>query len=69
MSEFTIKIHDLSTNEIVEREMTSDEIETLLKTQADAQREQLEAEQRKAQRAELLERLGLTEDEARVLLG
>jgi hypothetical protein len=69
MSEFTIKIHDLSTNEIIEREMTAEEIETLLKTQADAQREQLEAEQRKAQRAELLERLGLTEDEAKVLLG
>lgn len=68
MSEFTIKIHDLSTNEIVERDMTSDEVEVLLKTQADAQLEQLEADQQKAKRNELLDRLGLTEEEAKLLL-
>ena len=67
MSEFTIKIHDLFTNEIVERDMTGDEIEVLLKTQADAQLEQLEANQQKAKRNELLDRLGLTEEEAKLL--
>jgi hypothetical protein len=69
MSEFTIKIHDLATDKVIERDMTDAEIEVLLSTQADAQREQAEAAEKAARRAEILERLGLTEDEAKLILG
>jgi hypothetical protein len=65
----TIKIHNVETGEIIEREMTSDE---LTQWQAD----KVEAENAKAtvaakahERAALLARLGITEDEARLLLG
>lgn len=66
---YEIKIHDVQTGEVIERGMTDEEIEALLDTQADARRVQDEIEARKAQRAEILERLGLTEDEAKILLG
>jgi hypothetical protein len=61
--------HNVETGEIVERDATEIEI---AQREADVElfTQQREAEKRRlAKRAELLERLGLTEDEARVLLG
>lgn len=69
MSEYAIKIHDLATNEIIQREMTPEEIEKFLATQADAQREQAETAAKLVQRQVILDRLGLTEEEAKLLLG
>ena len=69
MSKPMVKEHNLTTGEIIEREMTDDEFE-LYQEEAAKETEKLLASQEKAvKRAELLERLGLTEDEARVLLG
>ena len=64
-----IKIHNTETNEIIEREMTNNEFAQYeveeAKTKADAIKHKVEA----AAKAALLERLGITEDEARLLLG
>jgi len=64
-----IKIHNVETGEIIEREMTFEEQE---QAQADAAAvAALQAEQAaKAQaRQALLNKLGITEEEARLLLG
>lgn len=64
-----IKIVDVETGEVVERDMTSEELAQ--KASDDAAIEALkEAEKAKAtQREALLERLGITEEEAKLLLG
>jgi hypothetical protein len=68
MTEPTVRIHDLSTNEIVDRDMNIKELadyEAHLARQA----AKLEAEaQEAATKAALLERLGITADEAKLLL-
>jgi hypothetical protein len=64
-----IKIHNTQTDEVIDREMTADELKDYQAScaQAEAEKEKLEA---KAQaKAELLARLGITEDEAKLLLG
>ena len=73
MSKPTIQIHDVSTDEVIIREMTTAEIELY---EADLQRQkisdeiaQAEATSKAAQRQALLTRLGITEEEARILLG
>jgi hypothetical protein len=68
-----IKIHNVETSEIIEREMTDDE---LLVWQADQEAEaivkaetQAQAEIKATARQAILDRLGLTADEAKLLLG
>ena len=64
-----IRIHNTETDEVIDREMNDAEF---AEYQADqiAYAAQVAAETAKAsQRAELLERLGITEEEARLLLG
>jgi hypothetical protein len=64
-----VKIHNVETGEIVEREMNAEELAQL---EADkiAWEASVAAEAAKAhERAALLERIGITEDEARLLLG
>jgi hypothetical protein len=63
-----IKIHDIQTGEVIEREMDAEEL-----AQAKTDKEKLDAEQKKAaekatEKAALLEKLGITEDEAKLLL-
>lgn len=64
----SIKIHNVETGEIVEREMNADELEQLeadrIKLQSRAQAK-ADAE---AAKAALLEKLGITEEEAKLLL-
>ena len=64
-----IQIHDVETNEVIEREMTTAEFNQYKKDQEiDAAREaaiDLKAKTKSA----LLDRLGITEDEAKLLLG
>ena len=63
-----IKEHNVTTGQIIEREMTAaeiaqweaDEAETIVKKQAQASNA--------AQKAALLEQLGITEDQAKLLL-
>jgi len=69
MSKPIIRIHDLSTNEVIDREMNDVEFAQYELEKANAAAAQAEAEARAAQRQALLNRLGITEEEARILLG
>lgn len=69
MSNPTIRIHDSETNEVIDREMTDAEFAAF---KADSEKSLAifaKIEAKKLERAALLERLGLTEDEAKLLLG
>ena len=64
-----IAIHNVETGEIIEREMTAAELKEHKSYKA-AKMVQVESEtQKAAEKAALLEKLGITEDEARLLLG
>jgi len=65
----TIKIHNVETGEVIERDMNAEELAQWESAQtAQAEREAVEAA-KAAEKAALLEKLGITEDEARLLLG
>ena len=64
-----VKIHNAETGEVIEREMNAEELAQLAIDEANSNAEK-QAEAAKAhERAALLERLGITEEEARLLLG
>lgn len=64
-----IMYHDIETNEIIEREMNAEELAQKIKDDAELQQFK-DAEIAKAKaKADLLLKLGITEDEARLLLG
>lgn len=68
MSNPTIRIHDLSTNEVIDREMNADEFAQWEADQlAQANQEAAEA-QKAADKAALLTKLGISNDEAKLLL-
>jgi hypothetical protein len=69
MSRPIIRIHNVSTNEIIDREMNDAEFAQYEADQAAELAAQAEAESKAAQRQALLTRLGITEEEARILLG
>lgn len=64
-----ITIHNVETGEVIERQMTSEELEKQEQDKAIYQDMLNKAEAKAANRAALLNRLGITEDEARLLLG
>ena len=63
-----IRIHDLETNEVIDREMNDTEFQAWKADQATQAIEQAEAESKATAKAALLKKLGITEDEARLLL-
>ena len=63
-----IRIHNTETDEIIDREMTDAEFAAYEVMQAKYATEQAEAEAKAQAKAELLERLGITADEAKLLL-
>jgi hypothetical protein len=67
----TEKNFDIVTGEetITERDETSAETQARLQHEAEIAQRQAEAEAKAAQRQAILNRLGLTEEEARILLG
>jgi hypothetical protein len=67
MSKPMVKEHNLTTGEIIEREMTDDEFELYQEEAAKEAEKLLVSQERATKRAELLERLGLTEEEAKLL--
>jgi hypothetical protein len=73
MSKPLVRIHNIETDEVIEREMTDAEFVEYTKSQkANQEAEaaaQAEAQAKAAQRQALLDKLGITEDEARLLLG
>ena len=65
--------YDVETNEVIVEDLTSDEIKELKAREKEYQERTLaleaEAEAKAATRAALLTRLGISEEEARILLG
>lgn len=69
MTRPTVRIHNIETNEIIDREMNDAEYVVYQADQADAAARQTEAETKAAEKQALLDRLGITADEAKLLLG
>jgi len=69
MSRPIIRIHNVSTNEVIDREMTAAEFKIAEADQAAQAIVKAEAEAKIAARQLILDKLGLTADEARLLLG
>ena len=68
MTKPMVRIHDLSTNEVIDREMTSAEFKEYEANQAKQAIIKAEAEAKATQRQAILDRLGLTSEEADLLL-
>jgi uncharacterized membrane protein len=68
MSKPTVRIHDLATNEIIDREMTDQEFAAYEVSQAANTARQAEIEARATAKAALLTQLGITEEQAKLLL-
>ena len=69
MTKPMVRIHDVSTDTIIDREMTDEEFAQYEANQAAQATVQAETDAKAATRAALLTRLGITEEEARILLG
>jgi hypothetical protein len=63
-----VRIHNSETNEIIDREMTDDELAIHEESQRIELERKLAESQKAAAKAALLERLGITADEAKLLL-
>jgi hypothetical protein len=68
MSNPMIRIHNQETNEIIDREMNADELAQWEEDKARELAQAQAASQAAAAKAALLEKLGITEDEAKLLL-
>lgn len=68
MTKPMIKIHNVETGEVIEREMTAEEIAELAASRAKVEADLALDETKAAHKAALLEKLGITEDEAKLLL-
>jgi hypothetical protein len=64
-----VRIHDAETNEIIDREMNETEFAQYEADQAAQSAANADAAQRAADRAALLTQLGITEEQAKLLLG
>jgi DNA-binding Xre family transcriptional regulator len=64
----TIRIHDLATDEVIDRDMTEEELAIAEVLSADSLASMAAAKAKEAVKAALLERLGITADEAALLL-
>lgn len=64
-----VRVHDIQTNETVDREMNDAEFEAYQERQARFTAQQVDNSARQAEREALLARLNITSDEARLLLG
>jgi hypothetical protein len=69
MTKPTIRIHNTETNEVIDREMTDAEFADYEADQAAEAAKQAEAEAKATARAALLTQLGITEEQAKLLLG
>jgi AmiR/NasT family two-component response regulator len=68
MKNLLIKLHDAATGEIVEREMNEQELNQYKLDQKTSEIESKIEAQKAADKAALLSKLGITEDEAHLLL-
>ncbi len=68
MTKPMVRIHNAETDEIIDREMTDAEFAQYNQDKANREAQEAEAEAKAEAKAELLERLGITADEAKLLL-
>ena len=64
-----IRIHDVQTDEIIDREMNDEEFSDWQSQQENIQKQEAEEAAKAAAKSALLKKLGITEDEAKLLLG
>jgi hypothetical protein len=69
MSRPMIRIHNTETDEVIDREMTVAEYKVYEAEQLKNEAQKAEAEAKAIAKAAILDRLGLTADEAKLLLG
>jgi hypothetical protein len=69
MTNPTIRIHNTETDEVIDREMTDAEFADYEADQAAEAAKQAEAQAKATARQAILDRLGLTAEEAQLLLG
>jgi hypothetical protein len=69
MTKPIIRIHDMKTGEIIDREMNDQEFNQYQADQAAQAAKQAEAESKATARQALLAKLGITAEEAQLLLG
>lgn len=69
MTKPMIRIHNTETNEVIDREMNDQEFAAYEADQAVQAEAEATATAKAAQRRAILEHLGITEEEARILLG
>ena len=69
MTKPMVRVHNTETDEVIDREMNDAEYAAYEIDQANYEARKAEAEAKAATRAALLTRLGITEEEARILLG
>ena len=63
-----VRIHNIETDEIIDREMNDAEFKQYQADEKAAEAKQIEALAKATAKSALLERLGLTEDEAKLFL-
>jgi hypothetical protein len=68
MSKPTIRIHNLTTNEVIDREMNDQEFAAFEADKAAELARQAEAQTKATAKAALLAQLGITEEQAKLLL-
>jgi hypothetical protein len=64
-----VRIHNLATNEVIDREMNDEEFAQYQADQAEQLIAKAEAEAKEVEKSALLARLGLTKDELKTILG
>lgn len=69
MTNPTVRIHDLESNEVIDREMTAVELKEYKAAQLAGKLLRDEEKTKAAEKQALLDRLGITADEAKLLLG
>jgi hypothetical protein len=65
----TIRIHNIETNEVIDREMNDAEFAQYEADKATQAAKQAEAEAKETAKAAILDRIGLTADELKTILG
>lgn len=68
MTKPIVKEHNIETDEIIEREMTDEEYADFLKFQKEEEAKAEEELAKATAKADLLEKLGITEEELKLLL-
>ena len=65
----TVRIHDLELNEVIDRQMNDDEFAQYQTDKANADASKIEADAKETAKAAILDRIGLTADELKTILG